>query len=205
MPAQTPVATQIPAAAPTIFETIRAIIVDKCSIDEDKIKPTSSFVDDLDCDSLDTVEFIMELEKEFGILIPDLMAEKVYRVYDAVNYVGLVRPDLQKYPNGTVVPSAIDIFENMAAKMSVKSDPAEFNAKNCPYLLAFFVPTNDTNSVYLDSARERCAGFLLKKRTGAQPEKTATAVPGGFMCPNLQLFCPNLQAWAARQARVSVQ
>ena len=66
---------------------IRAIIVDKLGVDEDSISDESSFTNDLGADSLDTVELIMEFEKEFDLTIPDEDAEKIATVGDAVSYL----------------------------------------------------------------------------------------------------------------------
>ena len=66
---------------------VKAIIVDKLGVDESEVTPTASFTNDLGADSLDTVELIMELEKEFGISIPDDQAEKISTVQDAVEYI----------------------------------------------------------------------------------------------------------------------
>ena len=66
---------------------VRAIIVDKLGVDEDSITDESSFTNDLGADSLDTVELIMEFEKEFDLTIPDEDAEKIATVGDAVTYV----------------------------------------------------------------------------------------------------------------------
>lgn len=63
------------------------IIVDKLGVDETEVKPEASFTNDLGADSLDTVELIMEFEKEFGISIPDDQAEKIATVGDAISYV----------------------------------------------------------------------------------------------------------------------
>ena len=70
-----------------IFEKVKKIIADKLDIEEDKITPESSFLDDLGADSLYIVELIMELEEEFGIEIPDEDAEKIRTVADAVKYI----------------------------------------------------------------------------------------------------------------------
>jgi acyl carrier protein len=64
-----------------------AIIVDKLGVDESEVTPTASFTNDLGADSLDTVELIMEFEKEFNIAIPDDQAEKIGTVGDAINYI----------------------------------------------------------------------------------------------------------------------
>ena len=66
---------------------IKAIIVDKLGVDESEVKPEATFTNDLGADSLDTVELIMELEKEFNITIPDDQAEKIATVGDAIAYV----------------------------------------------------------------------------------------------------------------------
>ena len=67
-----------------MFEKIREIIADKLSIDEEEITMESSFIDDLNADSLDIVEFIMALEDEFDMEIPDEDAEKFTTVGDVV-------------------------------------------------------------------------------------------------------------------------
>ena len=63
------------------------IIVDKLGVEESEVVATASFTNDLGADSLDTVELIMEFEKEFGISIPDDQAEKIATVGDAVSYI----------------------------------------------------------------------------------------------------------------------
>ena len=70
-----------------IESKVRAIIVDKLGVDEAEVKPEASFTNDLGADSLDTVELIMEFEKEFGISIPDDRAEKISSVADAIAYI----------------------------------------------------------------------------------------------------------------------
>ena len=70
-----------------IAERVKAIIVDKLSVDENEVTPNASFSTDLGSDSLDTVELIMEFEKEFGISIPDEEAEKIGTVGDAIAYI----------------------------------------------------------------------------------------------------------------------
>jgi acyl carrier protein len=70
-----------------ITSRVQAIIVDKLGVDESEVKPEATFTNDLGADSLDTVELIMELEKEFNITIPDDQAEKIVTVGDAVAYV----------------------------------------------------------------------------------------------------------------------
>jgi acyl carrier protein len=70
-----------------IASRVKAIIVDKLGVEESEVKNEASFTNDLGADSLDTVELIMEFEKEFGITIPDDQAEKIATVGDAVSYI----------------------------------------------------------------------------------------------------------------------
>jgi acyl carrier protein len=76
----------------TVFERVRKIIAEQLGVDEGEIKPETSFVDDLNADSLDLVELIMSLEEEFSkagksIEVSDEDAEKIITVQDAVNYI----------------------------------------------------------------------------------------------------------------------
>ncbi len=73
--------------ATDIEAQVRSIIVDKLGVDEGDINREASFTNDLGADSLDTVELIMEFEKEFDITIPDEDAEKIATVGDAVDYL----------------------------------------------------------------------------------------------------------------------
>ena len=66
---------------------VQKIIVDKLGVEESEVTPDASFTNDLGADSLDTVELIMEFEKEFGISIPDDQAEKIQTVGDAIAYI----------------------------------------------------------------------------------------------------------------------
>ena len=66
---------------------VKAIIVDKLGVDEAEVTSTASFTDDLGADSLDTVELIMEFEKEFDLQIPDDEAEKITTVGEAIEYI----------------------------------------------------------------------------------------------------------------------
>ncbi len=66
---------------------VKAIIVDKLGVDENEVKETANFTQDLGADSLDTVELIMEFEKEFGITIPDEQAQKIATVGDAIAFI----------------------------------------------------------------------------------------------------------------------
>jgi len=70
-----------------IASRVKAIIVDKLGVDENEVTPEASFTNDLGADSLDTVELIMEFEKEFDIAIPDEQAEKIGTVGDAIKYI----------------------------------------------------------------------------------------------------------------------
>ena len=70
-----------------ITSKVNAIIVDKLGVEDREITPEASFTNDLGADSLDTVELIMEFEKEFNIAIPDEQAEKIATVGDAINYI----------------------------------------------------------------------------------------------------------------------
>jgi acyl carrier protein len=66
---------------------VKAIIVDKLGVDEAMVTTEANFTNDLGADSLDTVELIMELEKEFGVSIPDEDAETISTVGAAVSYI----------------------------------------------------------------------------------------------------------------------
>ena len=70
-----------------VASKVTAIIVDKLGVSESEVTPTASFTNDLGADSLDTVELIMEFEKEFGISIPDEEAEKISTVGDAIKHI----------------------------------------------------------------------------------------------------------------------
>ncbi|GAB1449220.1 MAG: acyl carrier protein [Bacteroidetes bacterium] len=66
---------------------VKTIIMDKLGVEEAEITDEASFTNDLGADSLDTVELIMEFEKEFNIAIPDDQAEKISTVGQAVSYI----------------------------------------------------------------------------------------------------------------------
>ena len=69
------------------FERVKEVIVDKIGVDESAVTLQASFVDDLGADSLDIVELIMDIEREFEITIPDTMTEKIVTVGDAIKVV----------------------------------------------------------------------------------------------------------------------
>ncbi len=71
----------------SIAERIKEIIVDKLGVEPSEVTPEASFANDLGADSLDTVELIMEFEKEFNISIPDEAAEKIVTVGDSIAYM----------------------------------------------------------------------------------------------------------------------
>ena len=70
-----------------ISTKVKAIIVEKLGVDEKDVTPEASFTNDLGADSLDTVELIMDLEKEFEIQIPESEAEKIATVGDAIAFI----------------------------------------------------------------------------------------------------------------------
>ena len=76
----------------TVFERVKKIVVDQLGVEDSEVKTESSFVDDLNADSLDLVELVMSLEEEFStegkqLEIPDEDAEKIKSVQDAVDYL----------------------------------------------------------------------------------------------------------------------
>ncbi|MCX8111922.1 MAG: acyl carrier protein [Bacteroidia bacterium] len=71
----------------SIEERVKNIIVNKLGVEAEKVTREATFTNDLGADSLDTVELIMEFEKEFGISIPDEVAEKIETVGDAIKYI----------------------------------------------------------------------------------------------------------------------
>jgi len=70
-----------------IEDRVKKIIVDKLGVEESQVTAESSFTNDLGADSLDTVELIMEFEKEFNIAIPDEQAETITTVGQAIEYL----------------------------------------------------------------------------------------------------------------------
>ena len=76
----------------TVLERVKRIVINQLGVEESEVKPESSFVDDLNADSLDLVELVMSLEEEFSndankLEIPDDDAEKIKTVQDAVDYI----------------------------------------------------------------------------------------------------------------------
>lgn len=71
----------------SVAEKVKDIIVEQLGVSEEDVKPESSFVEDLDADSLDLTELIMAMEEEFGIEIDDEDAQKILKVKDAIDYI----------------------------------------------------------------------------------------------------------------------
>ncbi len=76
----------------TVFDRIKAIVVEQLGVDEKEVVATSSFVEDLGADSLDLVELIMSMEEKFSsperkVEIPDEDAEKIVTIQDAIDYL----------------------------------------------------------------------------------------------------------------------
>jgi acyl carrier protein len=70
-----------------VADRVKKIIIDKLGVDESEVTSEASFINDLGADSLDTVELIMEFEKEFDVSIPDEEAENIQTVGQAVTYL----------------------------------------------------------------------------------------------------------------------
>ena len=71
----------------SIFDKVKEIVVEQLGVEAADVAIDSTFIDDLGADSLDIVELIMAFEEEFGIEIPDEVAEKIKTVKDAVTYI----------------------------------------------------------------------------------------------------------------------
>jgi acyl carrier protein len=70
-----------------IAERVKKIVMDHLGVDEAKVTDNASFIDDLDADSLDTVELVMAFEEEFKCEIPDDAAEKILTIKDAISFI----------------------------------------------------------------------------------------------------------------------
>ena len=70
-----------------IAEKVKSIVVEHLGVEKDKVTESSSFIDDLGADSLDTVELVMAFEEKFGIEIPDDAAETIQTVQNAIDYI----------------------------------------------------------------------------------------------------------------------
>ena len=71
----------------SIADQVKEVIVEKLSVDADKVIDSANFIDDLGADSLDTVELVMAFEEKFGVEIPDEDAQKITTVKAAIDYV----------------------------------------------------------------------------------------------------------------------
>ncbi|MDR3523995.1 MAG: acyl carrier protein [Acetobacteraceae bacterium] len=70
-----------------VADRVKKIVVEHLGVEEVKVTPEASFIDDLGADSLDTVELVMAFEEAFGVEIPEEAAEKIATVKDAVDYI----------------------------------------------------------------------------------------------------------------------
>ena len=70
-----------------VVDRVKKIVVEHLSVEEGSISDSSSFIDDLGADSLDTVELVMAFEEKFGIEIPDDAAETIQTVQNAIDYI----------------------------------------------------------------------------------------------------------------------
>ena len=116
-----------------IASRVKAIIVDKLGVDENEVVNDASFTNDLGADSLDTVELIMEFEKEFDIQIPDDQAENIATVGQAISYIEeaknkkTIRMELKRVVVtglGALTPIGNNIEEYWDALVSGKSGSA---------------------------------------------------------------------------------
>lgn len=75
------------ADSDAIAERVTSIVCERLGVEREKVKPETSFVNDLGADSLDIVELVMEFEEEFGMNIPDDKAEEIQTVGEAIKYI----------------------------------------------------------------------------------------------------------------------
>ena len=75
------------AAQEDLADRVISIVCDRLGVERDKVKPETSFVNDLGADSLDIVELVMEFEEEFGMSIPDDKAEEIQTVGEAIKFI----------------------------------------------------------------------------------------------------------------------
>ena len=87
-------------------DRVKKIVVEHLGVEEDKVTPDASFIDDLGADSLDIVELVMAFEEEFGVEIPDDAAEKINTVGDANKYIEEHKGQGPLPPSRTVPPAA---------------------------------------------------------------------------------------------------
>ena len=69
------------------FNKVKALIIEKLNVNADDVKENATFIEDLGADSLDIVDFVMAMEEEFGVDIPDEEAQKIKTVKDAVDFI----------------------------------------------------------------------------------------------------------------------
>ncbi len=75
------------AGSQETFAKLKEIIVEQLAVDPEEVTMEASFIEDLNADSLDLVELIMEIEEQFGIQVPDEVADKIVTVGNAVEYI----------------------------------------------------------------------------------------------------------------------
>ena len=84
---QSPATPGVNAAMSDIADRVKKIVVEHLGVEEAKVTPEASFIDDLGADSLDTVELVMAFEEAFSVEIPEDAAEKIGTVKDAIDYI----------------------------------------------------------------------------------------------------------------------
>ena len=109
-----------------ISSRVNAIIVDKLGVDENEVVPSASFTNDLGADSLDTVELIMEFEREFDIQIPDDQAEKIATVGQAIQYIESSIFVANNYNSNQSYRILLAVNDSPAMKKTVKYGVSNF-------------------------------------------------------------------------------